>query len=42
VRDQAIGVLGTGPASAHVALLFRQLSDDMILFKHTASAPSRE
>lgn len=29
VRDQAIGVLATGPLSVHQALLFRQLSDDV-------------
>jgi thioredoxin reductase len=32
VRDQAIGVLGGGPRSAHQALLFRQLSDDVVFF----------
>ncbi|MFI6576754.1 NAD(P)/FAD-dependent oxidoreductase [Nocardiopsis sp. NPDC050513] len=35
VRDQAIGVLATGPASVHQALLFRQLSDEVTLFRHT-------
>ena len=32
VRDQAIGVLATGPLSVHQALLFRQLSDDVTFF----------
>lgn len=32
VRDEAIGVLATGPASIHHALLFRQLSDDLVYF----------
>ncbi|MEV6711471.1 NAD(P)/FAD-dependent oxidoreductase [Lentzea sp. NPDC051208] len=32
VRDEAIGVLATGPASVRHALLFRQLSDDLIYF----------
>jgi thioredoxin reductase len=32
VRDQAIGVLGTGPMSVHQALLFRQLSSDVVFF----------
>jgi thioredoxin reductase len=32
VRDQPIGVLATGPASVHHALLFRQLSDDVMFF----------
>jgi len=34
VRDRAIGVLATGPRSVHVALLFRQLSDDVTYFSH--------
>ncbi|HOZ60322.1 MAG TPA: NAD(P)/FAD-dependent oxidoreductase [Nakamurella multipartita] len=33
-RDQAIGVLATGPMSIHQALLFRQLSDDVVFFAH--------
>jgi thioredoxin reductase len=32
VRDRAIGVLATGPMAVHQALLFRQLTDDVILF----------
>jgi thioredoxin reductase len=32
VRDQSIGILGTGPMSAHQALLFRQWSSDVTLF----------
>ncbi len=35
VRDKAIGVLASGPNSIHQALLFRQLSDDVIYFSHT-------
>lgn len=35
VRGQRIGVIGTGPAGVHQALLFRQLSDDVTLFRHT-------
>jgi thioredoxin reductase len=34
-RDQAIGVLATGPMSAHQALLFRQLSPAVTFFTHT-------
>ncbi|MCX5128660.1 NAD(P)/FAD-dependent oxidoreductase [Streptomyces sp. NBC_00347] len=34
VRDEPIGVLATGPASIHHALLFRQLSDDLVYFAH--------
>jgi thioredoxin reductase len=32
VRDAAIGVLATGPMSVHQALLFRQLSGDVVFF----------
>lgn len=35
VRDQAIGVLSTGPFTAHQALMFRQLSDRVTVFEHT-------
>jgi thioredoxin reductase len=38
VRDRAIGVLSTGPMTVHQALLFRQLSDDVIVFAHTGPA----
>lgn len=40
-RDQAIGILGSGPMSTHQALLFRQLSDDVVVFSHT-HPPSAE
>jgi thioredoxin reductase len=36
VRDQSIGILATGPLAVHQALLFRQLSADLVLFQHTA------
>ncbi|MDL4812694.1 NAD(P)/FAD-dependent oxidoreductase [Actinomadura opuntiae] len=42
VRDQAIGVLSSGPMSVHQALLFRQLSADVTFFAHTAPPPSGE
>jgi thioredoxin reductase (NADPH) len=35
VRDQAIGILATGPTAVHQALLFRQLSGDVTFFRHT-------
>ncbi|MBH0777244.1 NAD(P)/FAD-dependent oxidoreductase [Nocardia bovistercoris] len=35
VRDRAIGVIGSGPMSVHQALLFRQLSDDIVYITHT-------
>jgi thioredoxin reductase len=42
VRDQAIGVLATGPMAVHQAQLFRQLSADVVLFRHTAPPLSEE
>ncbi|MEU8324536.1 FAD-dependent oxidoreductase [Nonomuraea sp. NPDC048881] len=36
VRDQPIGVLAAGAIAAHQALLWRQWSDDVTLFTHTA------
>lgn len=38
IRDQAIGVLATGAMSIHQAQMFRQLSDDVVYFTHTAPA----
>ncbi|MCV2491923.1 NAD(P)/FAD-dependent oxidoreductase [Geodermatophilus sp. YIM 151500] len=35
VRDRPIGVLATGPTAVHQALLFRQLSADVVFFRHT-------
>lgn len=34
VRDQAIGVLATSPMSVHQALMFAQLTDDLVFFAH--------
>jgi thioredoxin reductase len=34
VRDEPIGILAVGPASIHHALLFRQLTDDLIYLTH--------
>jgi len=42
VRDQALGILGTGPMAVHQALLFRQWSPDVTLFLHTAPDPTKE
>jgi thioredoxin reductase len=42
VRDQAIGVLATGPMALHQTLLFRQLSDDVTYFAHTTETPAGE
>ncbi|MFC8800699.1 NAD(P)/FAD-dependent oxidoreductase [Promicromonospora sp. NPDC057138] len=32
VRDEPIGIVAVGPASVHHALLFRQLTDDLVYF----------
>ncbi|PZE27884.1 NAD(P)/FAD-dependent oxidoreductase [Curtobacterium sp. MCBD17_028] len=42
VRGQRIGVLGSGAMAVHQVLLFRQLSDDVTLFRHTMPEPSDE
>jgi len=42
VRDQALGILGTGPMAVHAALSFRQWSPDVVLFAHTSPTPSEE
>jgi thioredoxin reductase len=42
VRDHAVGVLATGPMAVHQALLFRQLTDDLTLFRHTGPELSEE
>lgn len=42
VRDQAVGILASGPRAMHVALLFRQLTADVVLFTHTAPALTDE
>jgi len=42
VRDQAIGVLASGPRSVHQALLFRQLSDDIVYFRRETALGDAE
>ncbi|MDH2426098.1 NAD(P)/FAD-dependent oxidoreductase [Sphaerisporangium sp. TRM90804] len=42
VRDQAIGVLATGPFAVHQALLWRQWSENVTLFLNTAFKPDDE
>ncbi len=42
VRDRAIGVIATGPMAMHQVMLFRQLSDDVVLFRHLAPQPGTE
>ncbi|OHV49074.1 bifunctional NAD(P)/FAD-dependent oxidoreductase/class I SAM-dependent methyltransferase [Pseudofrankia sp. BMG5.36] len=36
VRDQAVGVLATSELAVHQALMWRQWSPDVVLFRHTA------
>lgn len=36
VRDQAVGVLATGPMAVHQALMWRQWTPKVTLFQHTA------
>ncbi|MEV0852699.1 NAD(P)/FAD-dependent oxidoreductase [Nocardia fluminea] len=42
VRDQRIAVLASGPMSVHQALLFSQLSDDIVFLSHTADPLTAE
>ena len=42
VRDQAVGILATGPLGVYGALLWRQWTADVTLFQHIGSAPTDE
>ncbi|NEB35377.1 NAD(P)/FAD-dependent oxidoreductase [Streptomyces sp. SID14515] len=42
VADRPIGVLATGPLAVHQALMWRQWSEDVTLFRHTGPEPSEE
>ncbi|MFD8098617.1 NAD(P)/FAD-dependent oxidoreductase [Nocardia fluminea] len=42
VRDQRIAVLASGPMSVHQALLFSQLTDDIVFLSHTADPLTAE
>jgi thioredoxin reductase len=42
VRDQPLGVLGTGPGSVEHAHLLRQWTEDLILFTHTQAIAEDE
>jgi thioredoxin reductase len=42
VRDQAIGILATGPRAVHQALLFGQWTADVTLLTHTEAVPEGE
>ncbi|MFZ4893763.1 NAD(P)/FAD-dependent oxidoreductase [Plantibacter sp. Mn2098] len=42
VRDQRIGILGSGPMAMHQTILFSQWSDDVTLYLGTAPEPTAE
>ncbi|QXC60705.1 NAD(P)/FAD-dependent oxidoreductase [Aquihabitans sp. G128] len=42
VQDEPIGVLGQNAMAVHQALMFRQWSDDIVLFRHRAPALTDE
>ncbi|MFJ3143240.1 NAD(P)/FAD-dependent oxidoreductase [Streptomyces halstedii] len=37
VRNRPVGILAAGPMAVHQALLWRQWTDDVVLFRHTAA-----
>ena len=39
-RDGAVGIVSTGPLGAYAAKLWRQWTDDVVLFVHTGAEPS--
>ncbi|GAA0232427.1 NAD(P)/FAD-dependent oxidoreductase [Cryptosporangium japonicum] len=42
VRDRALGIISTGPFAVEQALLWRQWSADVTLFRHTGPEPTDE
>ncbi|SNS51436.1 Thioredoxin reductase [Geodermatophilus pulveris] len=42
VRDRAVGIVSTGALGAHAALLWRQWTDDVVLFVHSGLGPTDE
>jgi thioredoxin reductase len=42
VRDRAVGILSTGALGAYASLLWRQWTDDLVLFVHTGAEPTGE
>ncbi|SOC50496.1 Thioredoxin reductase [Blastococcus aggregatus] len=41
-RDRAVGIVSTGPMGVHAATLWRQWTDDVVLFVHTGTEPNDE
>lgn len=39
-RDRAVGIVSTGPMGVHAATLWRQWTDDVVLFVHTGAEPT--
>ncbi len=39
-RDRAVGIVSTGPMGVHAAKMWRQWTDDVVLFVHTGAEPS--
>lgn len=42
VADRPIGIIAVSPMAVHQALMWRQWSEDVTLFRHTAPAPADE
>lgn len=42
VRDRAVGIVSTGPLGAYAALLWRQWTEDVVLFVHTGAEPGEQ
>ncbi|MGY2067751.1 NAD(P)/FAD-dependent oxidoreductase [Blastococcus sp. SYSU DS0619] len=42
VRGRAVGIVSTGPLGAYAALLWRQWTEDVVLFVHTGAEPVGE
>ncbi|MGY1987530.1 NAD(P)/FAD-dependent oxidoreductase [Blastococcus sp. SYSU DS0669] len=42
VRDRAVGIVSTGPMGAYAALLWRQWTEDVVLFVHSGAEPGDE
>ncbi|WP_040337692.1 NAD(P)/FAD-dependent oxidoreductase [Candidatus Blastococcus massiliensis] len=42
VRGRAVGIVSTGPMGAYAAGLWRQWTDDVVLFVHTGTEPTAE
>ncbi|MBN1092590.1 NAD(P)/FAD-dependent oxidoreductase [Blastococcus sp. TML/M2B] len=40
VRDRAVGIVSTGSMGVHAATLWRQWTDDVVLFVHTGAEPT--